>query len=225
MHSPREEELMGAYANSEPIVPFHVKPVFLKTPAEKAQDSHGGGTNGLASSGGMFGNGFGWLHLAALPVFVALYVLVEKQPALPGLSVAVLFACLRYRLDPFRRRLALAPAAFATLLLVRRIVTFALAAGAPLVKNAVKIDSGLSWLPLFFAVALFYMPQRPSYSGNFFIGGAGLLLASGLLPGDGFIAIFAATEYFTFFAVIVVLAIDFTQPGPPPPKPLENSHA
>src|SRR5262245_56616016 len=107
---------MGAYASSEPMVPFHVKPGFLKTPAEKVRDSQGGGTEGLASSGGIFGNGFGWLHLAALPVFVALYVLVEKQPALQGLSVAVLFGCLLYRLDPFRRRLALAPAAFATLL-------------------------------------------------------------------------------------------------------------
>jgi hypothetical protein len=55
------------------------------------------------------------------------------------------------------------------------------------------------------------MPQRPSYSGNFFIAGALLLLASGLLPGEGFLAIFVATQYFVFVALIIVLAVDFTQ--------------
>jgi hypothetical protein len=213
---------MGAYASSEPITPFHVKPVFLKGIGEKPDEASHAASDARSSSGTFGNDGFGWLHLLALPVFLALYILVERYPALAGASVLLLFACLLYRLLPVWRRLVVAPVAFATLLLVRRVVTFTLVAAAPVLKNGAKIDSGLSWLPLFFAVAIFYMPRRPTYSGNFFFGGAILLLTSGLLPGDGFVAVFTAMQYFLFIALLIVLAIDFTQPVPAPPKPVES---
>ena len=213
---------MGAYASSEPITPFHVKPVFLKAADDKPHEGKGGDSNGRSGSGTFGNDGFGWLHLLLLPVFLALYILVEKYPALAGVSILLLLACLLHRLAPVWRRLVVAPVGFATLLLIRRVMTFTLAAATPILKNGTKIDSGVSWLPLFFAVAIFYMPRRPSYSGNFFFGGAVLLLSSGLLPGDGFVAVFTAMQYFLFVALLIVLAIDFTQPAPAPPKPVES---
>ena len=213
---------MGAYASSEPITPFHVKPVFLKAAGDKPHEAKGGDSEARSGSGTFGNDGFGWLHLLMLPVFLALYILAEKYPELTGISILLLLACLLYRLTPIWRRLIVAPIGFATLLLVRRVVTFALAADVAIMKNGVKIGFGSSWLPLFFAVTIFYMPRRPSYSGNFFFGGAVLLLTSGLLPGDGFVAVFSAMQYFLFVALLIVLAIDFTQPAPAPPKPVES---
>jgi hypothetical protein len=205
---------MNAY--SEPIAPFHVNAVYLKTPPEpQARKQNGEGNQGGSRSGQLFGNGgdFGWLHLAAVFVFAAVYWLVQRNPALSAITVLVLFACLTLRLDAIRRRIAIAPLSFATLLLVQRMVAHAISTGA--LEHArvgpQKVDAGLTWVPLFFAVCLFYMPHRPSYSGNFFISGSVLLLASGLLPGDSFLAIFTATQYFVFIALVIVLGVDFLQ--------------
>ncbi len=65
------------------------------------------------------------------------------------------------------------------------------------------------------------MPRQPSYSGNFLVAGSVLLLASGLLPGNGFVAIFNACQYFVFIALIIVLAVDFVQTSEPSAQPLQ----
>jgi len=206
---------MSAY--SEPISPFHVSAVYLKSPPErKPSRQNGGNDGGVATGAHMFGNGgFNWLHLAALPLFAALYWLVQRNPAFSAISIFVLLACLMLRLDPARRRLALAPLTFAAILLAGRLGQF-VAKAAPLVGRAgVPVDIGLTWLPLFFAVTILYMPQRPSYSGNLLTAGSVLLLASGLLPGEGFAAIFNATQYFLFIALVIVLAVDFLHSAEP----------
>src|SRR5919204_3441818 len=98
---------MTAY--SQPITPFHVNAVYLKTPPEsQARKQNGQGGNNDSSGGGsqFFSNGdFGWLHLAALLVFAAVYWLVQRSPALSGIAFVVLFPCLMFRLHPFRRRI------------------------------------------------------------------------------------------------------------------------
>jgi hypothetical protein len=72
------------------------------------------------------------------------------------------------------------------------------------------------WLPLFFAVCLFYMPRFETCTGKILMVGSVLLLVSGLLPGGGFEVIFITTQYFLFIAIVVGLAVDFARKAPAP---------
>jgi hypothetical protein len=205
----------------QPITPFHVQAVLLQSPPEQPAQSKNGGTGGSSTGGQVFGNGFGWFHLAALPLFAGLYWLVQKNPTFCTLTIFVLLACVMFRLDPSRRRLALAPITFAAIMLASRMGQYLLKPLPAVGKIVLPSDLGLTWLPLFFAISLFYMPSRPSYSGNFLIAGSVLLLAAGLLPGNGFIAVFNASQYFVFVALIIVLAVDFVQSFAPSTEPLQ----
>ena len=67
------------------------------------------------------------------------------------------------------------------------------------------------WLPLFFAVSLFYMPRYETITGKILLIISLLLLVSGLLPGNGFEVIFVTIQYFLFIAIVIGLGIDFTR--------------
>jgi hypothetical protein len=69
----------------------------------------------------------------------------------------------------------------------------------------------VGWLPLFFAACIFLAPELSNYTGRFMMGMSVLLLASGLLPGEGFEFIFITCQYFLFLAVIIGLSIDFSR--------------
>ncbi|MCI0352185.1 MAG: hypothetical protein L0Z53_22425 [Acidobacteriales bacterium] len=136
-------------ANSQPITPFHVNAVYLKSPPEQSvQGPNGGSGSGLGHSQGMFGNGgFTWWHLAALPLFAGLYWLVQNKPAFCVLSIFVLLACVLFRLDPTRRRLSLAPVTFAAIMLAGHIGEFLARPIPPNGKVTLPADFGLTWLP------------------------------------------------------------------------------
>jgi hypothetical protein len=70
------------------------------------------------------------------------------------------------------------------------------------------MDPRFVWLPMFFAICLVYMPRRDSVTFKIVFAGSCVLLASGLLPGQGFVAIFYVFDTTLFVAMIVEIFLD-----------------
>jgi hypothetical protein len=150
------------------------------------------------------------VKLAAAAVLGAGCVLIVKQPALMAFTVFILLAAVMARLDERRRRIAAVPVTLSTLFLAAEITkVFA----QPLSAQLINVGTIANWLPLFFAACIFYMPRINSATNKILLTGSLLLLLSGLLPGGGFEVIFVMTQYYIFIAVIIGLAIDFTNNG------------
>lgn len=84
-------------------------------------------------------------------------------------------------------------------------------------------DGCFYWLPIFFSVCLVFIPKRESATFRIVLAASCLLLASGLLPGSGFVAIFYLVNYTLFVAIVVGIFVDLashasvpTQPAPRP---------
>ena len=127
---------VGAHTSSNPVNPAGPQAGPVNAPTEPLEKRNGEQANAPPPPprqpvGPLGNDGFNLWHLLALPIFACLYVLVQRKPALVGITVVALFACLLYRLDPIRRRIALAPVSFATVLLINHIVTYTLKAEAP----------------------------------------------------------------------------------------------
>ena len=217
---------------NQPFQPFQVQSSLLKD-APKAGNSGPQGPAGSRTPGGGSGDGdpsssdpsrgyFGWL--AAL-VFVAIYAVSQRYPQLAPLTIAVLIACVLFRLGPRERQFAAVPVAVAGIRLGLQLANspiWGLGRTASIVNpNVVRpADFGLVWLPLFFSVCLFYMPKRISVTSKIILACSIVLLISGLVPGEGYIYLFAMVQYFLFIAIAVGLLIDFV------PKPASSmSHA
>jgi hypothetical protein len=125
------------------------------------------------------------------------------------LGVLALLACTLYRLDPYRRRIAIAPISIAALMLASHLASPGLPVAFPTVSRSPQPVA--AWLPLFLAVCIFYMPEAANFTNNFFMALSGLILVSGLLPGDGPQAIFATAQVFLFMGLVVCLAVDFSR--------------
>jgi hypothetical protein len=156
--------------------------------------------------------GWDWLQLAALAGFLGLYFLVERDPSFAPASVLALLACVLARLDDEKRRIAAIPISLAALMLAGRVgvqVTPGASRWPP--RSSDLVEPGLGWLPLFFAACIFLAPELKNYTGRLMMSMAVLLLVSGLLPGDGFKAIFLTCQYFLFLALVIGLGLDFTR--------------
>jgi hypothetical protein len=166
-------------------------------------------TAGAASvAGGHPPNGELWnvpgLHWIALPLFLIAYFAV---PDCTPLAVMALLACTLYRLDDYKRRIAAVPVSFAAMMLASRIC----GAAFPLVGHTTGLAPTAAWVPFFLAACILYMPKQPSITNNFFLALAGLILVSGLLPGDAYVGVFATAQVFMFMGLVTCLAIDFAR--------------
>ena len=212
---------MTTYAGSEPLEPFSVPAKILKrsggeseSPAQARHDPEQTGSNlpfhELETPLGRVAGGI---------VLACAWVLVEANPACAWVGVLLLLGATLYRLDARQRRIAVAPVTFASLLLFRQMtqlwVNESVLTAAPVFQRPPVAPHTLPapWLPLFFAVCLFYMPRYETVTGKIFLINSVLLLVSGLLPGYGFEAIFLTTQYFLFMAIAVGLAVDLTRHG------------
>ena len=153
--------------------------------------------------------GWDWLQLAAVPAFLAIYFLEERNRSLAPLSALTLLVCVLARLNEEKRRVAAVPLSLAALMLAGR-VGFHAATSAARWQGEVE-EPGVGWLPLFFAACIFLTPELKNYTGRLMMSMSVLLLASGLLPGNGFEFIFVTCQYFLFLAVVVGMSIDFTR--------------
>jgi hypothetical protein len=218
---------MTAYAGSEPIEPFYVPAKVLKRTAGEEEPSSPGrahGDSGATGSTPPF-DGFDspWAKLAAGLLFASAFALVESNPAFTWAGVLLLLLTTLYRLDARQRKIAAAPVVFASILLACQIgETCAHLAAAPAAASMYQRSPApmsnlvAPWLPLFFAVCLFYMPKFETCTGKILMITSLLLLVSGLLPSNGFEVIFITTQYFLFIAIVVGLAVDFSRKAPAP---------
>ena len=199
------------------LEPFCVKSAMLKAGEGSGEPSPPvapAGASGQASPSG--GGppfsllGLDRLQLAALPGFLALYFLVEREPTMAPLAVLALLACVLYRLDDEKRRVAAVPVILASLMLVGRVSVHVTPLARQNWRATDLTEPALGWLPLFFAACIFLAPDVRNYTGKLMMSISVLLLVSGLLPGDAFKAIFITCQYFLFLALVLGLSLDFT---------------
>jgi hypothetical protein len=162
------------------------------------------------------------MHFLGGAGFALIYALAQYDSSLSALSVLALLPCILRRLDERQRKIGQAPLAVAGLMLTHKMFT----------GRTLEIAPGLgplaaSWLPLFLAIALFYMPEEVSHTRKMLLGLGVLLLSSGLLPGSGFAFVFLLFQYVIPIAIAITLCIDlFSQNlhwnGPRPALPSER---
>ncbi|HZI56062.1 MAG TPA: hypothetical protein VFF39_04775 [Verrucomicrobiae bacterium] len=140
--------------------------------------------------------------------FALIYALLPYAPVLAGLGVLALLPCLLYRLEERERRIALAPLTFASLMLTQKVFS-AQITGLP--RGYLVSQLPAPWLPLFFGICLYYMPDGMNWSRKITLGLATLILLAGLLPGSAFALVFGAMEYLLFVAVLAGLGMDYMQ--------------
>jgi len=165
-------------------------------------------------------------------LFAVIFVLSEGLLQFSGLLMVVLLVCLLYRMDARERRIAAVPLVFGATRLALGITAqfqeslFATFTARPAPNSAAFLGS-LHWMPLLFAVYLFYSPWKDSHTSRIVFWYSAILLLSGLLPGDGYLCVLYAAFYTLFFAVTVALILDFANGNPaerprplaPPPQP------
>ena len=146
---------------------------------------------------------------AAAPFFGFVLFYTEKLPFLAPLLVLILLSCLLARFEDHARKIAAVPLTLSAIKL-----SFAMANEAAYAfwipsGNTHRADDGcFYWLPIFFSVCLVFIPNRDSATFKIVLAASSLLLASGLLPGSGFIAIFYLENYTLFIAVVVGIFVD-----------------
>ena len=145
----------------------------------------------------------------AAPLLFLLFVFSHGEPLVAPLALLVLLGCLFIRLDNQPRQIAAVPLTLATIKLSCQMASLLSSStpGALFLRNF-STDTGFIWLPMFFSISLIFIPRRDSATFKIVIGGSGVLLASGLLPGQGFVAIFYLIDYTLFIAVVVGIFLD-----------------
>jgi len=184
--------------------------------------------------------------LAAL-LFTIIFLVTSERPEFAPLMILVLAGCLLYRLDERQRKLATAPLILAAvrlcLMLSSQIAgrgSFYLFSGTPVAipLNGGAGNWGVTWIPAFLSICLFYLPRKDSITLKIVAFEAIAVILSGLLPGEGFASVLAIFNATLFFAVTIALLFDL-KPGlrelfhapqyqqtpirvqiPPPPRPV-----
>jgi hypothetical protein len=157
--------------------------------------------------------------------FLVLYTASERYPEVASLSIVALIGCFLLRLNRRERQIAAAPLVVSGVRLALRMATtlFRL----PLLRAATTYsvnpaypasqfrpqDYGITWVPLFLAICLFFMPKRTSVTMKIVLACSAVLLVTGLLPSEGYLYIFAMVQMLLFFGIGVGLLVDFLPKG------------
>ena len=186
--------------------------------------------------------------LAAL-LFAIIFVVAWRRPEFAPLTILVLAGCLLHRLDERQRRLATAPLILAAIRLCLMLSvqiagpgSFSLfkstQLGMPITRSVA--DWGITWIPAFLSVCLFYLPRKDSITLKIVAFEAIAVILSSLLPGDGYASVLEVFNFTLFFAVTIGLLLDLKPglrdlfrapvyqqtpirvhiPTPPPPRPV-----
>lgn len=186
--------------------------------------------------------------LAAL-LFTIIFVVAGKRPEFAPLTILVLAGCLLLRLDERQRKLAMAPLILAAIRLCMMLSApiaglggFQLFAGTPMAipMGGGTGNWGVTWIPAFLSVCLFYLPRKDSLTLKIVAFEAIAVILSSLLPGEGFASVLTIFNATLFFAVTIGLLLDLKPglkdlfrapvyeqvpmrvhiPTPPPPRPV-----
>jgi hypothetical protein len=153
----------------------------------------------------------------AAPLLFLILVFSNREFLVAPLALLVLLGCLLMRLDNHPRQIAAVPLSLAAVKLSFQM--------ASLLNNSASDASSLRgfstapgyvWLPMFFSICLVFIPHRESVTFRIILAGSCVLLASGLLPGQGFVAVFYLLDTTLFLAMVVGIFIDLKAyvPGP-----------
>jgi hypothetical protein len=151
----------------------------------------------------------------AAPLLFFIFVFSGRDALLAPLTLLVLLGCLLIRLENHPRQIAAVPLTLAAIKLAFEMASLL---NSP-ARNALSLrsfptDPGFIWLPMFFSACLVFIPRRESATFKIILAGSIVLLASGLLPGQGFVAIFYLLDYTLFIAMIVGIFVDLKAYSP-----------
>jgi type IV secretory pathway VirB3-like protein len=144
----------------------------------------------------------------AAPLLFFILVFCNREPLIAPLTFLVLLGCLFIRLDNHPRQIAGVPLTLAAIKLSFQMVSFLDSPSPSALSLRGFSDPGFVWLPMFFSICLVLIPRRDSVTYRIILAGSCLLLASGLLPGEGFVAVFYLLDTTLFLAMAVGIFID-----------------
>lgn len=203
--------------SNQPFEPFQVQSNLLKGATPGGSERQGCGEAGKPQPAWynrpLGGPDIGAMRWLALPVFALVYCAAQQRPDLRPVTIFVLLACLLFRMEARDRQLAAVPLTLAAFRLAYQMTLGARPIlGNPEMLAAQMRESmlGLPWVPLFLAICIFYLPRKATVTGKIMSVGAICMLISGLLPGGGYIAIFAMVQYTLFVGVVAGLIADHT---------------
>lgn len=146
-------------------------------------------------------------------LFALIFGIAWRRPEFSPVTIIVVVGCLLYRLEAWQRRLATVPLLLAAIrfYLLLPAYSAAVVGPNPIRGNPSYIpgrESGIPWIPAFLSVCLFFMPRTESATVKIVVLESFAVVLSSLLPGEGFLAIFAIFNYTLFFALVVGLFAD-----------------
>jgi hypothetical protein len=201
---------------NHPFEPFHVQSNLLKSTAPQGGDEPKGAGEAGQPKGFADYNPFGNWNVAearwlAMPLFGLIYYVAQQYPDFRPLTVFVMLACLLFRMETRNRELAGVPLTLAAMRLAYQMTSSAATLiGSPGIMSPQTKASmlGVPWVPMFFAICIFYLPRKATATGKIMVASAICMLISGLLPGEGYVVIFAIIQYTLFVGVVVGLVAD-----------------
>jgi hypothetical protein len=147
----------------------------------------------------------------AAPLFLLIFVYVQKVPPLWPLLILGLLGCLVWRMDGHVRRIAGVPLTLSAIKLSTEMASH-LNASHVNAENLQGLASEASvfWLPVFLAACLVFIPNKESVTFRIIFVASCLLLAAGLIPGQGFVVIFYMLDIMLFLAMGIGIFVDLT---------------
>ncbi|HLZ52449.1 MAG TPA: hypothetical protein VKP61_16995 [Candidatus Acidoferrum sp.] len=143
------------------------------------------------------------------PIFLFIFFYTLRLPFVAPLTILVLLGCLLTRMETHSRQIAAVPLTLSAIKLSFQMssqMTEALFYPGPV--RSLGTDPGFIWLPMFFSICLIFIPKRESATFKIIVAASCLMLASGLLPGQGYLCIFYLLEYLLFVAIVIGIFVD-----------------
>lgn len=146
-------------------------------------------------------------------LFALIFGIAWRRPEFSPLTVIVVVGCLLYRLEAWQRKLASVPLLLAAIRFYLLVPAFSaeVIGPNPIRGNPYSLpgsESSIPWFLAFLSVCLFFMPRGESTTLKIVVLESFAVVLSGLLPGEGFLAILALFNYTLFFALAVGLFVD-----------------
>jgi hypothetical protein len=145
----------------------------------------------------------------AIPLLFMILSYTLRTPIVAPLILLVLLGCVLVRLENHPRHIAAVPLTLSSIKLAFLMESSLEFGSLTHIKPGnTTWDPGFVWLPLFFSTCLILIPKRDSVTFKIVLASACVLLASGLLPAEGFLIIFYLLEGTLFFTIVVGIFAD-----------------
>ena len=153
-------------------------------------------------------------RIVGAALFLFIFSMSKNTLVAAPLLMLVLLTCLLFRMNPRERALTAVPLTFSAVRLGSQfagplgIWQYAMPATASPVASS--FEAGRVWLPFFLGAYLFFTSTIDTNTGRVVFWYSLAVLLSGLLPGEGYIVIFAMLYYTLFFVILVSIILDLS---------------